>query len=124
MNLTETTGCLTWISQVDGRIQLTEPNVQIWANALAPVMAAEAREAILEHYRTNETAVTPAGIRKASLAIRDRAVAKQAALTAGPTKPERSYDEYVKHMQRPEFKAAFDRGVAERLAQFPKGATK
>jgi hypothetical protein len=25
-------------------------------------------------------------------------------------------------MQRPEYRAAFDRGVAERLAQFPKGA--
>jgi hypothetical protein len=39
----------------------------------------------MDHYRGNETAATPAGIRRLTYAIRERAAAVQSALEAGPT---------------------------------------
>jgi hypothetical protein len=85
MNLVDTNGYLTWLSQSDGRIKVTDPNVQIWADALTHATPTEVRQATHDHYRTNETAPTPAGIRRLTYAIRERAAAVRSALEAGPT---------------------------------------
>lgn len=118
MNLSDTTAFLTWLSQTDGRIQVTEPNVEVWANALGPFNAQEIRASVLDHYRTNETVMpTPAGIRKLAHGTRERALAKQSAITAAPSRPDLSYDQIVKRTQRPEFREAFERGRREGNAE-------
>jgi|SRR6185312_1454846 len=114
MNILETTSYLTWLSQSDGRVKVTDPNVQIWAAALAAATNAEVREATLAHYRGNDTCVTPHMIRKACAEIRERTTATQSALTAGPAlTAEVPYDAYVKHIHRPEFQAMFEAGRRE-----------
>lgn len=85
MNLTDTAAYLTWLSQSDNRIQVTEPNVEIWGNALATIPTATVKAVTLEHYRVNEQiAPTPAIIRKAGIASAARDAAKVAALEAAP----------------------------------------
>ena len=105
MNLVDTNGYLTWLSQSDGRIKVTDPNVQIWADALANATTTEVRQCTLDHYKSNDTAPTPAQIRRACLALRERSAAKQSALTAAPATPDRTFNDYVRHMDRPEFQA-------------------
>lgn len=85
MNIPDTIGFLTWLSQTDSRVQVTDANVQVWTNALMDIPAAAAKTAALDHYKTQESIMpTPAVIRKHAFAERDRARAKQSALTAGP----------------------------------------
>lgn len=85
MNLTDTAAYLTWLSQSDNRIQVTEPNVEIWGNALATIPTATVKAVTLEHYRVNEQiAPTPAIIRKAGIASAARDAAKVAAIQAAP----------------------------------------
>lgn len=85
MNLTDTAAYLTWLSQSDNRIQVTEPNVEIWGNALATIPTATVKAVTLEHYRVNEQlAPTPAIIRKAASAALARDAAKAAAIEAAP----------------------------------------
>ena len=85
MNLTDTAAYLTWLSQSDNRIQVTEPNVEIWGNALATIPTATVKAVTLEHYRVNEQIVpTPAIIRKAGVASAAREAAKHSALEAAP----------------------------------------
>lgn len=85
MNLTDTAAYLTWLSQSDNRIQVTEPNVEIWGNALATIPTATVKAVTLEHYRVNEQIVpTPAIIRKAGIASAARDAAKITALEAAP----------------------------------------
>lgn len=85
MNLTETASYLRWLSQADGRIQTTDPNLQIWQDALSNATPNEVREATLEFTRTNDgTMVTPAAIRRMAYAHRERAAARKTALTAAP----------------------------------------
>lgn len=86
MNLTDTAAYLTWLSQSDSRIQVTEPNVEIWGNALATIPTPTVKAVTLEHYRVNEQiAPTPAIIRKAGIAAAAREAAKHSALEAAPT---------------------------------------
>lgn len=85
MNLLETNRYLTWLSQADSRVKVTEPNAIIWQDALQNATAQEVFDATLEFTRTNEgVLVTPAAIRRMAFATRERAVAKQSALTAAP----------------------------------------
>lgn len=85
MNLIETNGYLTWLSQADARIQVTDPNVQIWQDALANASTAEVRAATLEFTRTNDgVMVSPSAIRRMSFAVRERAIAAGRALTSMP----------------------------------------
>lgn len=77
---------ITWLNSIDGRVMLNEPSVEMWAHAMAPFEASEAKQAILDHYRNNEQfAATHAGIRKRALAVRDVRAAQQSAI-AGPSK--------------------------------------
>lgn len=85
MNLTDTAAYLTWLSQADNRIQVTDPNVEIWGNALATIPTATVKAVTLEHYRVNEQIMpTPAIIRKAGIAAAARETAKHSALEAAP----------------------------------------
>lgn len=112
MNLLETNRYLTWLSQADSRVKVTEPNAIIWQDALQNATAQEVFDATLEFTRTNEGAlVTPAAIRRMAYAIRERAVAKQSALTAGPAEKVVDYQKfYVPRMERPEFQELMEQG--------------
>jgi hypothetical protein len=85
MNLIETNAFLTWVTQHDGRIANSVAAVEIWQASLANATPAEAKQAILDHYRGNETVpATPGGIRKRTHALRTTAEAQASAITAGP----------------------------------------
>lgn len=65
MNAEETVALLTWVNQHDPRVQLNAAARDIWAYSLSPFTAAEAKQAILDHYRLNDSiAVSPGAIRK------------------------------------------------------------
>ncbi len=65
MNAEETVALLTWVNQHDPRVQLNAASRDIWAYSLAPFTAGEAKQAILDHYRLNDSiAVSPGAIRK------------------------------------------------------------
>ena len=65
MNAEETVLLLTWVNQHDPRVQLNAASRDIWAYSLSPFTAAEAKQAILDHYRLNDSIpVTPGAIRK------------------------------------------------------------
>ena len=90
MNQAETNRYLTWLSQADGRVQVTEANVVIWQDALQNASAQEVFDATLEFTRTNDgVMLTPAAIRRMAYATRERAAAKLTALTAAPA-PQRN----------------------------------
>lgn len=81
MNLEETIHMLRWLSNIDARVIFTEPAAEMWAHALAPFEASEAKQAVLDHYRTNDQfPATHAGIRKRALAVRDTREAQQRAI--------------------------------------------
>ncbi|QIG57732.1 DNA helicase [Arthrobacter phage Shoya] len=83
MNLTETNAFLAWVTQHDGRVSNAPSAVEIWQASLNNATPAEAKQAILEHYRGNEdTPASPAGIRKRTLTIRTTAEAQTRAITA------------------------------------------
>lgn len=65
MNAEETVLLLTWVNQHDPRVQLNAASRDIWAYSLAPFTPQEAKQAILDHYRLNDSIpVTPGAIRK------------------------------------------------------------
>lgn len=65
LNAEETVLLLTWVNQHDPRVQLNAASRDIWAYSLAPFTAAEAKQAILDHYRLNDSIpVSPGAIRK------------------------------------------------------------
>lgn len=65
MNAEETVALLTWVNQHDPRVQLNAAARDIWAYSLSPFTAAEAKQAVLDHYRLNDSiAVSPGAIRK------------------------------------------------------------
>jgi len=81
MQLDETVALITWINQHDPRVQVTKGARDIWAHSLAPVSYDEARQAVLEHYRANDTEIpNPGTIRKRALAIRSSREAGQRAI--------------------------------------------
>ena len=85
MNLPDTVAFLTWLSQHDQRFQVTDAEVEIWHHSLAVVPTDAVKNAALEFYRINDQGKpSPHAIRKIAIDVRDRAQAKQSALTAGP----------------------------------------
>lgn len=85
MDLTETIHMLRWVSNIDARVMFSEPAVEMWQHALEPVTAAEAKQAVLDHYRTNDQfPATHAGIRKRALNLRDTIKAQHRAIEATP----------------------------------------
>jgi hypothetical protein len=81
MQLDETVAFITWINQHDPRVQVTKGARDIWAHSLAPVTYDEARQAVLDHYRANDSDTpNPGTIRKRALAIRGSREAGQRAI--------------------------------------------
>lgn len=102
---------LTWINQSDPRLQLTKANRDIWHYSLSAATFDDAKQAVLEHYRYNDTDLpNPGTIRKRAVVIKSSREAKQQAVTAGPTGPEKTFKDYEKRTQSPAFKAAFEEG--------------
>lgn len=85
MNLTETNAFVTWVSQHDGRVSNAPAAIEVWQASLDNATASEAKQAILDHYRANEsTPASPAGIRKRTLTLRTTAEAQARAIEALP----------------------------------------
>jgi hypothetical protein len=85
MNLEETNYFLGWLSQHDGRVANSVAAVEIWQASLANATPAEAKQAVLDHYRGNEeVTATPGGIRKRTQTLRTTAEAKASAIAALP----------------------------------------
>lgn len=88
MDLTETIHMLRWLSNIDARVMFNEPAVEMWQHALDPVTAAEAKQAVLDHYRqSDQFPATHAGIRKRALNLRDTIQAQHRAIEATPARP-------------------------------------
>jgi len=88
MNLPDTVKFLTWLNQHDGRVTVTEPEIEIWSHTLSVIPTDNVKEAALEFYRLHEdTKPSPGAIRKLAYDMRDRAHAKQSALTAKAPTP-------------------------------------
>jgi len=83
MNAEETVLLLTWVNQHDPRVQLNAASRDIWAYSLAPFTAGEAKQAILDHYRLNDSIpVSPGAIRKRADDHRAVTEGREAAQTA------------------------------------------
>jgi len=81
MDHKQTIAMLTWINQVDPRVMLNEANVEVWAYAMQNVAGDVAKQAVLEHYKANESiAASPGAISKRALNIKNSREANQAAL--------------------------------------------
>jgi hypothetical protein len=104
---------LTWINQADPRMQLTAANRDMWHYSLSAATYEDAKQAVLEHYRYNDTDMpNPGTIRKRAAVIKSSREAKQQALTAGPTTT-MTYNQIERRVMSPEFRMYFDQGVAE-----------
>ena len=85
MDHKQTIAMLTWINQVDPRVMLNEANVEVWAYAMQNVAGDIAKQAVLEHYKANDSiAASPGAISKRASNIKNSREAKQAAITALP----------------------------------------
>ena len=81
MDHKQTIAMLTWINQVDPRVMLNEANVEVWAYAMSNTPSDVAKQAVLEHYKANESiAASPGAISKRAANIKNSREAKQAAL--------------------------------------------
>lgn len=108
---------LRWLSNIDARVAYSEEAVEMWAHTLAPFDASEVKQAILDHYRTNESvAATFAGIRKRALAVRDTRLAQQRAIEP-PVREKTEADYRHKIRETPEFRALFEQGRREGNAE-------
>ncbi len=85
MDHKQTIAMLTWINQVDPRVMLNEASAETWAYALRNIPGDVAKQAVLEHYKANESiAASPGAISKRSANIKNSREAKTSAITAGP----------------------------------------
>lgn len=81
MNLEETNVFLAWLNQHDPLVSNTMSSVEIWQAALFPYTLAEARQSVLDHYRTNDNQpANPGTVRKRCGQLRNTAEAKQRAI--------------------------------------------
>lgn len=102
---------LTWINQSDPRMQLTPANRDIWHYSLSAATYEDAKQAVLEHYRYNDTDLpNPGTVRKRAVVIKSSREAKQQAITAGPPTKPKTIEDYEKRTQSPQFRALFDEG--------------
>lgn len=81
MDHKQTIAMLTWINQTDPRVMLNEAAVEVWAYSMQHIDTADAKQAILEHYKANESiAASPGAISKRAHNIRNSREAKAKAL--------------------------------------------
>lgn len=119
MNAEETVLLLTWVNQHDPRVQLNAASRDIWAYSLSPFTAAEAKQAILDHYRLNDSIpVSPGAIRKraddhrAVTEGRESAQTSPRELEASDGKAQRSW----RQRNPEEWDRLFEQGRQERRA--------
>ena len=115
MDHKQTLAMLTWINQVDPRVMLNEANVEVWAYAMSTVATDIAKQAVLEHYKANESiAASPGAISKRAANIKNSREAKQAALEppAAPFKHPMSW----RARNPEEWDRLMEQGRQERLA--------
>ena len=115
MDHKQTIAMLTWINQVDPRVMLNEANVEVWAYAMSTVATDIAKQAVLEHYKANESiAASPGAISKRAANIKNSREAKQAALEppAAPFKHPMSW----RARNPEEWDRLMEKGRQERLA--------
>lgn len=111
MEQTEVVTLLTWINQSDPRLQLTAATRDIWHHSLSAATYDDAKQAVLEHYRHNDTDLpNPGTIRKRAVVIKSSREAKQQALTAVPVSPPKSFKDYERRVLSPQFRALFEEG--------------
>lgn len=85
MDNRQTIAMLTWINQVDPRVMLNEAAAETWAYSLRNVEPAVAKQAVLEHYKANESiAASPGAISKRAGNIKTSRDAGQRAIEANP----------------------------------------
>jgi len=88
MDHKQTIAMLTWINQVDPRVMLNEAAAETWAYAMRTTPADVAKQAVLEHYKANESiAASPGAISKRSANIRTSREAGERAIALEPSKP-------------------------------------
>ena len=81
MDHKQTIAMLTWVNQVDPRVMLNEANVDVWAYSMRSVEPAVAKQAVLEHYKANESiAASPGAISKRASNIKASREAGQRAI--------------------------------------------
>jgi hypothetical protein len=81
MDHKQTIAMLTWVNQVDPRVMLNEANVDVWAYSMRSVEPAVAKQAVLEHYKANESiAASPGAISKRAANIKASREAGQRAI--------------------------------------------
>ena len=85
MDHKQTIAMLTWINQVDARVMLNEASAETWAYAMRNIPSDVAKQAVLEHYKANDSiAASPGAISKRAANIKNSRDAKTSAITAGP----------------------------------------
>jgi hypothetical protein len=88
MDHKQTIAMLTWVNQVDPRVMLNEANVEVWAYSMRTIPADVAKQAVLEHYKANESiAASPGAISKRSANIKTSREAGERAIALEPAKP-------------------------------------
>jgi len=88
MDHKQTIAMLTWINQVDPRVMLNEAAAETWAYAMRNTPADVAKQAVLEHYKANESiAASPGAISKRSANIRTSREAGERAIALEPARP-------------------------------------
>jgi hypothetical protein len=114
MDQRQTIAMLTWINQVDPRVLLNEASAETWAYSLRSVEPAVAKQAVLEHYKANESiAASPGAISKRASNIKNSRDAGQRAIDATPKPAKTEADYRRKIRETPEFMALFEQGRRE-----------
>lgn len=109
----ETAVFLVWVNQFDPFVQMNDAAARIWHGSMYQLHVDEAEEAVIQHYRMNPgKQAEPGLIMKRALTIRATEQAKRQAMaiTAGQPVREKSFKDYEKRTQSPEFRALFDEG--------------
>lgn len=90
MDHKQTIAMLTWINQVDPRVMLNEASAETWAYAMRSTDPAVAKQAVLEHYKANESiAASPGAISKRARNIATSREAGDRAMALEPAKAPR-----------------------------------
>ena len=92
MNLTETQALITYINQIDARIQINMPTAEVWHLALNKYPLEHARYAAMTYYAYTSPddgagmpAITPGILRRRTIEHMEHAQARQAAVESTMT---------------------------------------
>jgi hypothetical protein len=111
MQIEQVVSMLRWVNETDPRVQFNESAVEVWLYALRTVESAVAKQAVLEHYKANESiAASPGAISKRARNIAASREAGQRAIGATPQPMKTEADYRRKIRETPEFMALFEEG--------------